>query len=85
MVQVQGDSMINAGIFDSDMLIVRQQDTADNRDIVVALLDDSVTVKDLFSKKKILYVYNRKTIPWHPFNVKELQILGKVVGLYRNY
>jgi repressor LexA len=84
MVQVQGDSMINAGIFDSDMLIVRQQDTADNRDIVVALLDDSVTVKTFFKEKDIIRLQPEND-SIAPIYVKEVQILGKVVGLYRNY
>jgi repressor LexA len=84
MVQVQGDSMINAGIFDSDMLIVRQQDTAVNRDIVVALLDDSVTVKTFFKEKDIIRLQPEND-SMAPIYVKEVQILGKVVGLYRNY
>ena len=45
MLKVKGDSMINAGIFDGDQVLVKQQPTADNGDIVVALVEDSATVK----------------------------------------
>ena len=47
MLKVKGDSMINAGIFDGDQVLVKQQPTADNGDIVVALVEDSATVKTL--------------------------------------
>ncbi|WZL83130.1 transcriptional repressor LexA [Vallitaleaceae bacterium 9-2] len=84
MVQVQGDSMINAGIFNDDMLIVRQQEVADNRDIVVALLDDSVTVKTFYKEKNIIRLQPEND-SMAPIYVHDVKILGKVVGLYRNY
>ena len=48
MLKVKGDSMINAGIFDGDQVLVKQQPTADNGDIVVALVEDSATVKTFY-------------------------------------
>ena len=55
MLVVQGDSMINAGIFNGDYVIVEQQKTAENGQKVVALVEDSATVKNLFIKEKWAY------------------------------
>ncbi|HIZ22896.1 MAG TPA: transcriptional repressor LexA, partial [Candidatus Blautia faecigallinarum] len=51
MLKVRGESMINAGIYDGDMVLVRKQNTAQNGDIIVALLDDSATVKTFYKEK----------------------------------
>ena len=51
MLTINGDSMINVGIFDKDIVVVRKQNTAENREIVVALIDDSATVKRFFKEK----------------------------------
>jgi len=51
MLRVQGDSMIEAGIFDNDYIVVKQQSTANNGDIVVALIDDEATVKTFYKEK----------------------------------
>lgn len=84
ILRVQGDSMIEAGIFNGDKIIVKKQNTADNGDIVVALLDDSSTVKRFYKK-------NSKII-LHPENqtmcdiiLDDVAILGKVIGLYRKF
>lgn len=84
MLRVQGTSMIDAGIFDGDKVIVKKQETAENGDIVVALLDDSATVKRFFKKPDCIVL--------HPENealqdivVKNVKILGKVVGLVRRF
>ena len=50
MLTVKGDSMINAGIFDGDQVLVKQQSTAENGDMVVALIDDSATVKTFYKE-----------------------------------
>ena len=50
MLTVKGDSMINAGIFNGDKIVVKQQDVANNGDIVVALVDDSATVKRFYKR-----------------------------------
>ena len=75
--------MINAGIFDGDMVIVEQQETADNGDIVVALIDDSATVKT-FYKEDGYYRLQPENDSMEPIIVDEVSIIGKVVGLYRS-
>lgn len=85
MLQVQGESMIEAGIFDGDKIIVRRQSTANLNDIVVALIDDSATVKRLtgLGEKVILHPEN-PTMSDLIYDSFDVQILGKVVGLMRN-
>ena len=82
MLKVKGESMINAGIFDGDMVIVEQQPTADNGDIVVALVDDSATVKT-FYKEDGYYRLQPENDTMDPIIVKECSILGKVFGVFR--
>lgn len=84
MLNVQGESMIEAGILDGDMVLVRQQSDASNGDIVVALLEDSATVKTYYKKADHI-VLQPENSTMEPILVKEVTILGKVVGLYRNY
>ena len=61
MLHVQGDSMIEAGIFDNDLVLVRKQSTAENGDIVVALIEDGATVKRFF-REKIILGFNLKIL-----------------------
>lgn len=82
MLQVKGESMINAGIFDGDKVIVSVQNTANNGDIVVALLDDSATVKR-FYKEKGHYRLQPENDTMEPIIVDDVQIQGKVIGLIR--
>ena len=79
MLKVKGDSMINAGIFDGDQVLVKQQPTADNGDIVVALVEDSATVKT-FYKEKGYYRLQPENDTMDPIIITgEIQILGKVI------
>ena len=82
MIRVQGESMIEAGIFENDLILVKSQRTANNRDIVVALLGDSVTVKTFYREKNYIRLQpeNRRM---DPILIKDCQILGKVIGLFR--
>ena len=84
MLKVKGDSMINAGIFDSDYIIVQQQSHAQNGDFVVALIEDSVTVKT-FYKEKDYYRLQPENDYMSPIIVPEVEILGKVIGLFRTF
>ena len=85
MLKVKGDSMINAGIFDGDQVLVKQQPTADNGDIVVALVEDSATVKT-FYKEKGYYRLQPENDTMDPIIITgEIQILGKVFGVMRFY
>lgn len=82
MLKVKGESMINAGIFDGDKILVLKQPTASNGEIVVALIEDSVTVKT-FYKEKGYYRLQPENDTMEPIIVPEVNILGKVIGLFR--
>lgn len=83
MLRVKGDSMINVGIFDGDLVMVKKQENASNGDIVVALLGDSATIKT-FYKEKGYYRLQPENDTMSPILVREeLQILGKVFGVFR--
>lgn len=82
MLRVKGDSMINAGIFDGDYVIVRREDTAVNGNIIVALIDDSATVKT-FYKENGYFRLQPENDYMEPIIVNELKVLGKVIGLIR--
>ena len=84
MLNVQGTSMIDAGICDGDKIVVRKQQNADNGDIVVALLDDSATVKR-FYKKNGYYVLHPENETMADIVVEQVEILGKVIGLVRSF
>ena len=82
MLRVKGDSMINAGIFNGDQIIVAQQETAENGDIVVALLDDSATVKRFFREEGHIRLQPENDA-MEPILAESVQVLGKVIGLMR--
>lgn len=82
MLQVKGESMINAGIFDGDNILVQKQSTARNGDMVVALVEDSATVKT-FYKEDGHYRLQPENDSMDPIIVPECQILGKVFGVFR--
>lgn len=84
MLKVKGESMINAGIFDGDQIIVKRQPTAENGDIIVALIDDSATVKTYY-KEEGHFRLQPENDTMEPIIVSDLTILGKVIGLYRRY
>ncbi|HIR22305.1 MAG TPA: transcriptional repressor LexA [Candidatus Scatosoma pullicola] len=86
MLRVKGTSMIDANIFDGDKIIVRRQQDAADGDIVVALTEDSATVKRIFYRdgKVVLHPENT-TMSDMIFEPDEISVLGKVVGLIRNY
>ena len=82
MLKVKGESMIEAGIFNNDKVIVAKQSTAENGDKVVALLEDAATVKT-FYKEEGHYRLQPENSSMSPIIVDEVQILGKVIGLFR--
>jgi len=84
MLKVKGESMINAGIFDGDTILVQKQAHAKNGDFVVALIEDSVTVKT-FYKEKDYYRLQPENDYMEPIIVPEVEILGKVIGLFRMF
>lgn len=82
MLNVKGNSMINAGIFDGDQLIVERCSTAYDGEIVVALVDDSATVKR-FYKENGYYRLQPENDEMDPIIVDHIKIIGKVIGLFR--
>lgn len=83
MLAVQGDSMIEAGIHDGDYVIVRQQTSANNGDIVVAMNEDNeATVKRFYREKDHIRLQPENS-SMQPIILKNVTILGKVIGVYR--
>lgn len=81
---IQGESMIEAGILDGDMVIVKQQNTAQNGEIVVAMTDENeATVKRFFKEKEHIRL-QPENATMEPLIYQDITILGKVIGLYRN-
>lgn len=83
-LKVRGDSMIGDGINDGDCALVRMQSTAENGDIIVALLDDEATVKRFYKQNDsvCLHASNDK---YKDIITRQVKILGKVIGLFRNF
>ena len=85
MLKIQGESMIGAGILDGDLVLVQQQRSAINGDIVVGLLDDEeATVKRFYKEKDTIRLQPENEF-MEPIMTKEVSILGKVIGLYRRF
>ncbi len=84
MLKVKGESMINVGIFDGDLILVEEQPTAANNDIVVALVDDSATVKRFFKENGHIRLQPENDY-MDPIIVDDVSILGKVIGLFRSF
>lgn len=82
MLKVKGDSMIEAGIFNKDLVLVKKQEAADSGDIVVAMIDDSATVKT-FYKERNRFRLQPENPSMSPIYVDDVQILGKVKGVFR--
>ena len=82
MLNVKGESMVNAGIYDGDQIIVKQQSTASNGEIVVALVDDSATVKSFYKEKGHIRLQPENDF-MEPIIVDSCEIIGKVIGLIR--
>ena len=82
MLKVRGDSMTNAGIFDGDLVLVEQTPYAENGDIVVALLDDSVTIKRFFKENGHFRLQPENDF-MEAIIVDDLEIIGKAIGLFR--
>ncbi len=82
MLKVKGDSMINAGIFDGDQILVQKQSHAENGEMVVALVDDSATVKTFYKEDGQIRLQPENDT-MQPIIVKDVTILGKVFGVFR--
>lgn len=82
MLKVVGESMINAGIFDGDTILVEQRQTANNGDMIVALVEDSATVKTYYKEEGHIRLQPENDT-MDPIIVPDCQILGKVFGVFR--
>lgn len=84
MLRVYGESMINVGINDNDLAIIESKSSAKNGEIVVALIDDSATIKRFFKEKDHIRLQPENDT-MDPIIVSDCSILGKLVGIYRSY
>lgn len=84
MLKVKGESMIGAGIFDKDLVLVTKQNYAENGDIVVALIEDFATVKRFFREENHIRLQPENP-SMSPILVNNVTILGKVTGLFRSF
>lgn len=84
MLKVSGQSMINAGIRDNDLAIIECAQTAINGEIVVALIDDSATIKRFFKEKDHVRLQPENDA-MEPIIVDDCKILGKLVGIFRSF
>jgi len=82
MLRVKGESMINVGIFDGDNVLVEKQSTARNGEMVVALVEDSATVKTFYKEDGYIRLQPENDT-MDPIIVPDCQILGKVIGIFR--
>ena len=82
MLKVRGESMINAGILDGDMVLVEQRKTAHNGEIIVALIEDGATVKTFYKEEGVIRLQPENDT-MDPIIVPDCQILGKVIGVFR--
>ena len=84
MLRVKGDSMINVGIYEKDLVIVEQCCSARNGEIVVALIEDSATVKTFYKENGYIRLQPENDY-MDPILVEHCEILGRVIGLFRNF
>lgn len=82
MLVVRGESMIEAGILDGDLILVRRQNVAENGEIIVALIDDEATVKTFYKEKDHIRLQPENST-MDPIIVPDCKILGKVIGVFR--
>lgn len=85
MLTIRGESMINAGIFDGDHVIVRKQSQANNGDIIIAMTDDNEATCKRFFKEDHYIRLQPENDTLEPIILDNVSVLGKVIGLYRNH
>lgn len=82
LLKVRGESMINAGILNGDLILVRQQSNASNGEIVVAMIGDEATVKRFYREKTLIRLQPENSL-MEPIYSQDVTILGKVIGVFR--
>lgn len=83
-LSISGDSMIEGGIFDGDIAIIRKQNTANNGEIIAALIDDEATLK-IFKKNANAVQLVPMNSAYKPIETRDVAILGKLAGVFRHY
>ena len=83
VLRVRGDSMIDAGILEGDFVVVRPQDTASDGEIVVALVGEEATVKRFFRESDHIRL-QPENATMEPIRTTDVQVMGRVVGLFRS-
>ena len=84
MLEIMGESMIEAGILNGDYVVVKQQQSANNGDIVVAMTEDDEATVKRFYKEKSHFRLQPENSSMEPIIVNQVSILGRVVGVYRH-
>ncbi len=82
LLKVQGESMVNAGILDGDMILVEERQTASDGEMIVALVEDSATVKTFYKEDGFIRLQPENDF-MEPIIVEDAAILGKVIGVFR--
>ncbi len=82
LLKVKGESMINIGVLDGDYVLVQEEHTAHNGDMVVALIEDGATVKTFYKEEGVIRLQPENDY-MDPIIVKDVSILGKVIGVFR--
>lgn len=83
-LRVQGESMIEAGIMDGDIIVLRQQENADNGDIVVAMIEDEATVKRIYYEDRRVRLQPENS-SMEPIYADHVQVLGRLIALFRQF
>lgn len=84
MLRIKGNSMINAGILNNDLVLVNQVSQAKDGEIIIALIDDSATCKTFYKEDKYIRLQPEND-SYEPIFVRDCNIIGKVIGLFRSY
>ena len=84
MLKIKGNSMINAGILNNDLVLVKEASSARNGEIIIALIDDSATCKTFYKENEYIRLQPEND-DYEPIYVKDCKIIGKVIGLFRSY
>lgn len=84
MLKIKGNSMLNAGILNNDLVLVKEASSARNGEIIIALIDDSATCKTFYKENEYIRLQPEND-DYEPIYVKDCKIIGKVIGLFRSY
>lgn len=84
MLRIKGNSMVNVGILNNDLVLVQQASSAKNGEIIIALIDDSATCKTFYKEDEYIRLQPEND-SYEPIYVRDCNIVGKVIGLFRSY